>query len=194
MIEIIQIGDPILRVVAEEIAVDEITSPKIQKVLTDMKQALTENEEGIAIAAPQIGVSLRIFVISKKIFMLDENGNTIPEEVLGDTDKYEDLVFINPEITKRSKKMQWLTEGCLSVRGIYGKVKRSEKATVKAFDKKGELFTRGTSGLLAQTIQHENDHLDGILFVDRLSPLRKRLVKKQLSEIKREYGPHSRIL
>ena len=171
MIEIIQIGDPILRVVAEEIAVDEITSPKIQKVLTDMKQALTENEEGIAIAAPQIGVSLRIFVISKKIFMLDENGNTIPEEVLGDTDKYEDLVFINPEITKRSKKMQWLTEGCLSVRGIYGKVKRSEKATVKAFDKKGELFTRGTSGLLAQTIQHENDHLDGILFCDMAKDL-----------------------
>ena len=173
MINIIQKGDPVLRAVAKEIAVDKITSPKVQKVITDMKQALAENKEGIAIAAPQIGVSLRIFMISKCIFLLDEEGNPIEDISPAEAAKYEDLIFINPEIIKQSQKTQWLTEGCLSIRGVYGKVKRSKKVTAKALDEKGGVFTRGASGLLAQTIQHENDHLDGILFCDKAKDLEK---------------------
>ena len=87
--------------------------------------------------------------------------------------EFEDLIFINPEIKKLSHKKQWLSEGCLSVKGIYGKVQRSEKVTVKAFNEKGEIFSRGASKLLAQTIQHENDHLDGILFCDKAKDLEK---------------------
>lgn len=171
MVEIIQKGNPILRDLANKVAVDEITSLDIKKVIKDMKEALDNSKEGLAIAAPQIGVSLRIFLISKKIFTIDENGNLLPKEEIGDINKYEDFVCINPEIIKQSKKTQWLTEGCLSVRGIYGKVERSEKVTVKAFNEEGEVFTRGASGLLAQTIQHENDHLYGVLFCDKAKDL-----------------------
>ena len=171
MIEIIQKGDPVLRAIAKEIPNDEITSSKVQKTILNMKQAIVENDDGIAIAAPQIDVSLRIFMISKRIFLFDEEGKPLPDTTPEDTGKYKDLIFINPEITNRSKKTQWLMEGCLSVRGIYGKVERSEKATIKAFDENGKLFTRGASGLLAQTIQHENDHLNGILFCDKAKDL-----------------------
>ncbi len=171
MIEIIQKGDPVLRAIAKEIPNDEITSSKVQKTILNMKQAVVENDDGIAIAAPQINVSLRIFMISKRIFLFDEEGKPLPDTTPEDTGKYKDLIFINPEITNRSKKTQWLMEGCLSVRGIYGKVERSEKATIKAFDENGKLFTRGASGLLAQTIQHENDHLNGILFCDKAKDL-----------------------
>lgn len=173
MIKIIQKGAPILRAIADEIADDKIISPKVRKTIADMKQALAENEEGVAIAAPQIGVSLRVFVISKRIFLLDEEGNSVPNVTSDEAAKYEDLVFIDPEIIKQSKKTQWLTEGCLSIRGVYGKVKRSKKVAVKALDEKGNVFTRGASGLLAQTIQHENDHLDGILFTDKAKDLQK---------------------
>ncbi|MCK5096182.1 MAG: peptide deformylase [Candidatus Pacebacteria bacterium] len=171
MIKVIQIGDPVLRTIAKEILIDKITSSETQKVIKDMKQALAENEDGIAIAAPQIGVSLRIFIISRRFFLLDEEGKLLPEITSDDLAKHKDLVFINPKITNRSKKTQWLTEGCLSVRGVYGKVKRSEKVTIKAVDENGKLFTRGASGLLAQTIQHENDHLNGILFCDKAKDL-----------------------
>ncbi len=171
MIEIIQKGDPVLRAIAKEIPVNKITSSAIQKTILNMKQAIVENDDGIAIAAPQINVSLRIFMISKRIFLFDEEGKPLPDITPGDTGKYKDLIFINPEITNQSKKTQWLMEGCLSVRGVYGKVERSEKVTIKAFDENGKLFTRGASGLLAQTIQHENDHLNGILFCDKAKDL-----------------------
>jgi peptide deformylase len=77
------------------------------------------------------------------------------------------MYFINPVIVKKSRETQVLEEGCLSIRYLYGKVRRSKKITVRAYDENGVLFERGASGLLAQIIQHENDHLDGILFVDK---------------------------
>ena len=173
MIKIFQKDAPVLRAIAKEVITKDIASPEIQKAIKDMKQALTENEDGIAIAAPQIGASLRIFMISKRIFLLDEEGRPLPEITPEELAKHEDLMFIDPEMIKLSKKTQWLTEGCLSIRGVYGKVKRSEKATVRAFNEKGVQFTRGASGLMAQTIQHENDHLDGILFTDKAKNLEK---------------------
>ena len=173
MIEIIQKGDLVLRAIAKEIPTNEITSSRVQKTILNMKQAIAENDDGIAIASPQINTSLRIFMISRRIFLFDEEGKPLPDTTPEETGKYKDLIFINPEITNQSKKTQWLMEGCLSVRGIYGKVERSEKVTVKAFDEKGVLFTRGASGLLAQTIQHENDHLNGILFIDKAKDLEK---------------------
>ncbi len=171
MIDIIQIGDSTLRKIAKEIPKDEIRSPEIQSVIANMKRAVSEHDDGIAIAAPQIGESLRIFLISKIIFTFDDEGRALPDMTPEKIAGFEDLIFINPEITKFSKKTQWLSEGCLSVRGVYGKVQRSEKVTVKAFNEKGEPFLRGASKLLAQTIQHENDHLDGILFTDKAKDL-----------------------
>lgn len=159
-------GDPVLRDFAETVALKDIKSDRIQKIIEDMKNALAKEEEGVAIAAPQIGIPLRIFVVSKKIFQLIDAGKS-------DKDKFDDLVFINPEIIKLSKDKEVMEEGCLSVRDYYGKIKRSTKATVKAYDENGNPFERGGSRLLAQIFQHEIDHLNGILFTDSAKDVQK---------------------
>jgi peptide deformylase len=179
--KILQKEEKVLRQVAKEIPISDIKTSKIQKVLKEMSEALKSQGDGVAIAAPQIGYSLRIFVVSGKIFqadfarkreerfggkeemLLNENniiGGTAPEEEI------KDLVMINPKISKLSREKEWMPEGCLSVRPLYGKTFRSKKATVTAYDENGKKFTRGGSGLLAQIFQHETDHLNGILFID----------------------------
>lgn len=169
MVKIIQKENPLLREKAHLVPVDEIKSEKIRNIIADMKTALDAEEDGIAIAAPQIGVSLRIFVVSRKIHYIREEGNAATsQEISRDTHRgKKDMVFINPEITKLSKKKVSTPEGCLSVRWLYGNVMRSDKATVRAYDENGKVFTRGASGLLAQVFQHETDHLNGILFTDK---------------------------
>lgn len=159
-------GNPILHDFAEMIPLEEIKSDKTQKIIEDMKNALAKEDEGVAIAAPQIGISLRIFVISKKIFQIIDSGKS-------DKDKFDDLVFINPEIIKLSKEKEVMEEGCLSVRDYYGKIKRATKTTVRAYDENGKIFERGGSRLLAQIFQHEIDHLNGILFTDSAKDVQK---------------------
>lgn len=132
-----------------------------------MKEALRSQNDGVAIAAPQIGESWRIFVVSGRIFK-----RNIDEEKTEDEVEYPDLVFVNPTINNLSKKAHYVEEGCLSIRWLYGKVKRSDKTTVRAYDENGKLFTRGASGLMAQIFQHEVDHLDGILFTDKAKEVR----------------------
>jgi peptide deformylase len=168
MIDIVQNGDPVLRKIAAEVPIDSITKPKIQKVIEDMKTALHSQDDGVAIAAPQIGVSLRIFVVSGKIFSEDFiRGKSLPETA----HTYSDLVFINPVFQKISRDKKLLAEGCLSVRPIYGKVRRATKATMQAYDEHGAQFTKEGTGLLAHIFQHETDHLDGILFIDKAKDL-----------------------
>jgi peptide deformylase len=180
----------VLRQIASEVRVADIKTKKIKTVLKEMSEALASQDDGVAIAAPQIGYPLRIFVVSGKIFaknfaksreeiLLDEN-NIItsgkPAPAIEDFNKKEeDLVFINPKISKCSKEKEWVPEGCLSVRWLYGKTQRSKKATITAYDEKGKKFTRGASGLLAQIFQHETDHLDGILFIDHAKDIREEL-------------------
>ncbi len=163
MIKITQNGDKVLRAKAKEVAIKDIASPKIQSVIKDMQKALLAEHDGVAIAAPQIGQSLRIFVISGRAFDI-ENGEY---EEAAKKPKAKDLVCANPVITKLSRDKADMDEGCLSVRYLYGKVKRAKKATLTAYDENGKKFTRGGSGLLAQIFQHETDHLDGILFIDK---------------------------
>ena len=119
---------------------------------------------GRGIAAPQIGVPLRIFVVAGHVFAL---GKEEDEKRLRDKKIYPDAVFINPKVTKLSKKARWIIEGCLSARWLYGNVRRADKATVKAYDERGRKFSYGGSGLIAQIFQHEVDHLDGVLFLDK---------------------------
>jgi len=138
----------------------DIGSPALSKLLKKMSAALAKEGFGVAIAAPQVGESLRIFVVSGKVFTEDEEGET-------ETSVPDDIVFINPEITKLSRKKREMSEGCLSVRGKYGTVMRSEKASVRAWDESGKPFTYNGSGLLAQIFQHEVDHLDGTLYIDK---------------------------
>lgn len=158
MINIVPNTDPVLRETAKTVSHEDISSSKIQKIIEDMKTAMNSQKDGVAIAAPQIGHSLRIFLVSDAVLTeADEEYKSIGR----------DLVFINPVITKLSRNKHEVEEGCLSVRWKYGKVKRSEKATVKGYNELGEVVERGASGLLAQIFQHECDHLDGILFIDK---------------------------
>ncbi|OHA46245.1 MAG: peptide deformylase [Candidatus Taylorbacteria bacterium RIFOXYD2_FULL_36_9] len=163
-INILQKEELVLRKNAESVPLKEITSPKIKKIIADMKTALESQTDGVAIAAPQIGVPLRIFVVSKRAEIIIKELKDISE---AEMKKMKDLVYINPEIKKLSRTKVQLDEGCLSVRYLYGKVKRAEKVTITAYDENGEKFTRGVSGLLAQIFQHETDHLNGILFTDK---------------------------
>lgn len=177
MKEIVQKNNTVLRQEAKEILIRDIVTPKIKKVLKEMSLALKSQNDGVAIAAPQIGYPLSIFVVSGKIFHKDfkrgeEEFKKIPKkEVL------KDLVFINPKISKLSREKEWVPEGCLSVRWLYGNAFRSKKATITAYDESGKKFTRGASGLLAQIFQHETDHLKGILFIDHAKDIREELPK-----------------
>ncbi len=160
MVTIVQKEDPVLRQIAKPVPQEMIGSAELKKIIKDMKTALKAQDDGVAIAAPQIGVSLRIFVVSGRIYEIlypqDEDANK----------KVDDIVFINPKIVKMSKEQDELEEGCLSVRYLYGKIMRAKKAKVQAQNEKGELFEMGGSGLIAQIFQHETDHLDGKLFID----------------------------
>jgi len=160
-VAIVQNGDPILRELAQTVPVADITSPKIKKIIADMKAALASQDDGVAIAAPQIGEPLRIFVVSGAVL-----AHADPKY------KGDDIVFINPELTKLSREKHDVEEGCLSVRWLYGKVKRAQKATIRGYDENGKRVLRGASGLLAQVFQHETDHLDGVLFIDKAYDVR----------------------
>ena len=166
MKSIVQKENPVLRQIAQEVPLKDITSAKIKKVLREMKEMLATQADGVAIAAPQIGYSLRIFVVAGKIFKDDfvRKGDEHTEKSKIPTPP--DLVFINPVITKVSKAKKWMYEGCLSVRPLWGEVNRSLNATITAYDEHGTKITRGAGGLLAHIFQHETDHLNGILFID----------------------------
>ena len=158
MVEIIQAEHAVLRETAKEVPPKDIGGSKIKKVLKDMKEALASQDDGVAIAAPQISVSLRIFIVAGKFF-------DYAQEAEKGTNQ--DLVFINPVISKLSKDKDDMEEGCLSIRWKYGKVFRSTKATVTAYDEQGKKFSYNATGILAQIFQHETDHLDGVLFIDK---------------------------
>lgn len=168
MAKIVQNGNPVLRSTAKPVPIKEIGSPKIKKILKQMSEALAKEDDGVALAAPQIGELLQIFIVSGKV-STPEGKPLAP-----------DLVFINPEIIKTSRKKVKLDEGCLSVRWWYGKVKRADKVTLTAYDENGKRFTRHASGLWAQIFQHETDHLNGVLFIDKAEQLEE-IDPKQLS-------------
>lgn len=160
-----------LRMTSKTIPPSEITTPKIRRIIEHMKGALAGEIDGVAIAAPQIGEALRIFVVSGAVFAKE-----------GDDRVHQDKTFINPKLIKSSSEKVWIDEGCLSVRPKYGEVHRSVKATVRAYNENGKIFTLGGSGLLAQIFQHEIDHLDGVLFVDKARNVRDISTQEQHAE------------
>lgn len=157
MSKIVLEGNKILRKKAKEIKSKEFNSPALLDMITKMREILATRKDGVALAGPQAGFDKRIFIVSPNIF-------DIPE--------IEDMVFINPEIIKKSKDQKKMEEGCLSVPFKYGTVKRASRITVRAYDRNGKEFEKTGTGLLAQIFQHEIDHLDGILFVDKATNLR----------------------
>ncbi len=163
-IEIVQKDNPILRKVSALVPAANIKSDEIKNVISDLKKAVLFQADAVAISAIQIAKPVRLFLISKRAF-------DIVEGDIEKRTKSEDIVFINPKILKTSKNKQFLEEGCLSVRYVYGQVNRPQKVTVEALDENGKKFSRGFSGLLAQIVQHECDHLDGVLFIDKAKNL-----------------------
>ena len=141
-----------LRKIAAEVKHKEFGTEELKSEVKLMQETLAREDDGVALAAPQIAISKRMFVVAPSAYEKEA--------------KWKPLVFINPTITKASKKMEERQEGCLSVRWIYGKTNRHVSATVEAYDENGNKFSFGGSGLLAHIFQHEIDHLDGILFID----------------------------
>lgn len=131
---------------------------ELTQMITDMEEALDAEKDGVALAAPQISIPYRIFIVRyDRVFLEEEDSAKHPPQV---------GVYINPKIIKTSRRTEITDEGCLSVRGVYGKTKRHNRTTVRAQDTSGAFFVRGAGGLLAQAFQHEIDHLNGILFTD----------------------------
>lgn len=161
VMEILKYPDQRLRVIAKEI--DKI-SDDIKKIAISMIETMY-NAKGIGLAATQVGIPVRLFVID--VEQLDENPKPI--------------VFINPKILSMDGKEKH-DEGCLSIPGYTAPVERALKVTVRYRDLDGNTMELVAEGLLARAIQHENDHLDGKLFIDRLSPIRKELIIKKLKK------------
>mgnify|MGYP001579376295 FL=1 len=193
MKKILQKEEKILRQIAQEVLMKDVKTIKIKKILKEMSEALVSQGDGVAIAAPQIGYSLRIFVVSGRVLkagfpergvsQADEPRDSAPSadedsDPAREGPAVKNLVFINPKISKLSRQKEWMSEGCLSVRPLYGKTRRSTKVTLTAYDENGKKFERGASGLLAQIFQHETDHLNGILFIDHAKDITEELPKK----------------
>lgn len=179
ILSIVQLPESVLHVTAGPVPPKDISSQKIQKLISNMKIALKNTPDGVGLAAPQVGASLQIFIVSEEAEIIDQTHR--PKR--GEPKPYEKrdwkyYVFINPAVKKVSKKMREDTEGCLSVRGTYGVVNRHQKITVEAYDETGKKFIRGASNFFARVLQHELDHLSGTIFVDKA----KQLINTPVSE------------
>lgn len=165
--------NPALRETSRAIPVAEIGSPPVRSLIADMKALLSKEEFGVALAACQVGEPVRLFIVSGRALARDSRN--APDEPRAEDLPQEralpDQVYINPELLKMSRGRTEKHEGCLSIRGKWGMVPRAEKATIRAYDENGTLFTRGASGFLAHIFQHEMDHLDGVLYVDKATEL-----------------------
>lgn len=160
---IVQDGADVLRETAKEVPADIFGTQKLQAMISAMEASLDEAIHGVALAAPQIAIPYRIFIV-RYDRMIPDTVEEKPAE-LG--------IFINPEISRTSRRKTNTPEGCLSVDGVYGTTQRYERATVRAQDVNGKWFTRDGGGVLAQAFQHEIDHLNGILFIDHAENLEK---------------------
>jgi len=165
---IVVYGHPVLRKTAEDIDRDY---PDLKILIEDLFETMYYSD-GLGLAAPQIGKSIRIFIVDGKALAEDD-----PE--LADFRK----VFINAHITERSGELQLMSEGCLSIPNLREEVNREAHIRIEYYDENWEFHDEEYNGFKARVIQHEYDHLDGIMFTDRVSPLRKRLIKSKLTAI-----------
>jgi peptide deformylase len=163
MREIVQDGAPVLRRTAEPVPESAFGGKELTELIRDMTEALEQEPDGVALAAPQVGVSWRLFVVRMDRV---EPPPPMPAEGEPAVRPVEVEVYVNPEIVKTSRRRAKADEGCLSVRGIYGTTSRHERVTLFAKRPSGERFSRGAGGLLAQVFEHEIDHLNGVLFTD----------------------------
>ena len=175
ILPIVAYGDPVLRKVGVNI---DAEYPELEKLILNMKETMA-NASGVGLAAPQIGKAIRLFVIDASPFADDEDLSEEERKVLENFNR----VFINPKIIKEEGDEWSFNEGCLSIPDIREDVFRKEKITIEYQDEQFESHTEVLDGLAARIFQHEYDHIEGILFTDKLSSLKKRLLKKKLENI-----------
>lgn len=175
ILPILGYGSPVLRVVGERLSSDY---PNLKETIANMYETMY-NAYGVGLAAPQVGLSIRLFVIDTTPFSDDED--------LPDAEQIElkgfKRTFINAKMLKEEGEEWGFNEGCLSIPDVREDVYRKEKITIEYYDEDFNLKTEVFDGLIARVIQHEYDHIEGILFTDLISSLKKQLVKKKLQNI-----------
>ncbi|MCK5236272.1 MAG: peptide deformylase [Deltaproteobacteria bacterium] len=171
-LKILTYPDPFLMKKAVTASEAELGSEQLKTLLSDMIETM-RSASGIGLAAPQVGVGVRAIVLDVPIDVEDSEGEV--------RQKYGTniLKLVNPTIEASSGTTKF-EEGCLSVPGVKAEVKRAEKVTLKAFDENGNAVSFDADGLLAIALQHEIDHLDGVLFIDRLGRIKRDLIKRKL--------------
>lgn len=175
ILPIVAYGDPVLRKVA--VALDA-AYPDLEKLISNMKETMY-NASGVGLAAPQIGKAIRLFLIDASPFAEDDDLSEEERTVL----KSFNRVFINPKILEEEGEEWLFNEGCLSIPEVREDVSRQPKITIEYQDENFTIHTETLEGLAARVFQHEYDHIEGILFTDKLSTLKKRIIKKKLENI-----------
>ena len=176
ILPIVAYGDPILKMVAEEIPENSL---ELTQLIADMFETMYL-AKGVGLAAPQIGQSIRLFIVDGAPFADEEGEEPDPKAVGIESFK---KVFINPIIEEQSGEVWAFQEGCLSIPKIRENVHRKETILVSYFDENWLFHEERFDGYAARIIQHEYDHLEGVLFIDKLAPLKKKLLAKRLGNI-----------
>jgi len=174
-----QFGNPLLRATAKPVKVSAIGSAKIQRLIKDMRHTLIKKKFGVGLAAPQVGENLALAVVAIR---------PLPHRPKA---KVFDLVLINPEIIEEYGRKSQLWEGCISSghgeeTGLFAKVPRYKEIRVRYYDETGELHTKKFKGLPAHVIQHEVDHLSGILFVDKVKDTKSYMTFAEYKKMKKK--------
>ena len=175
ILPIVAYGDPVLRKVSKAIDADY---PNLEKLIANMKETMY-NASGVGLAAPQIGKAIRLFLIDASPFAEDKDISEKDRAVL----KSFNRVFINAQIVEEEGEEWVFNEGCLSIPDVREDVFRQPKITIEYQDEDFKKHTESLEGLAARVFQHEYDHIEGILFTDKLSTLKKRIIKKKLENI-----------
>lgn len=175
ILPIVAYGDPVLKQKGKEITPEY---PKLKELIENMRETMY-NAYGVGLAAPQIGLPIRLFLVDASPFAEDEDLNEDERETL-ENFKH---TFINPKIIKEEGDEWAFNEGCLSIPNVREDVFRQPNITVEYQDEDFKTHTVALTGLAARVFQHEYDHIEGVLFTDKLSPLKKRLIKSKLANI-----------
>jgi len=175
ILPVIASGSPVLRKVGIDIDKDY---PNLAELIENMEETMV-NAQGVGLAAPQIGKAIRLFLVDTTPFGADEELEDDEREFLSNFKK----VFINAKMLKEEGEEWAFNEGCLSIPDVREDVFRKERITIEYFDENFEKHTDVIDGIAARVVQHEYDHIEGILFTDKISSLKKRLIKKKLENI-----------
>ncbi len=178
IVPIVAYGNPVLKKISKPVQPDY---PELQTLIANMWETMY-NGRGVGLAAPQVGINIRLFIVDSEQLVKDN------EAEKNEVDKYPltkgiKKVFINPEIIKETGEHWLYEEGCLSIPEVRVKIYRHPVILLKYFDENFQEYEEEFDGLNARIIQHEHDHLEGILLTDRMSPLKRSLIKKKLENI-----------